>query len=319
MKFDYQMGFDGTVSGTSIVNTGNVKRITSASPTTGEVVSDIYPFSTLNNNNGFTLVIDYKFDSTQSTDADAAVLVGCYDKNNGTITGFSLYNNFNTNRGDTGIRVGYGDMFNGDTTKSTLIGTPGLRNIVVLRHPKGSSQLWVYSSTSAYGSTTSDTISIATIDVTTQTFSNNAVICLGNLRNDLATNNNYSDEYNNLVGAYGTIYWAKYWNEDLGAGECKQLAAWPHEQMSAMIASVDNATTNDLLTRPSIYLTNLTASSHGFVLPNRFTGNSTTEGWGTSVAKNICDNRIFLGLPIRLQSILSNPSIGYRNYVATTT
>ena len=67
------------------------------------------------------------------------------------------------------------------------------------------------------------------------------------------------------------MYYAKYWNEDLGAGECKQLAAWPHENMTAMLASVDVNSTNESLTRPSIYLTNIMASSHGNIISNKFT------------------------------------------------
>jgi len=31
----------------------------------------------------------------------------------------------------------------------------------------------------------------------------------------------YTNESNNISRAYGTIYWAKYWDEDLGIGECR--------------------------------------------------------------------------------------------------
>jgi len=40
------------------------------------------------------------------------------------------------------------------------------------------------------------------------------------LRADLTTNSNFSDELNNTRGSQGSVYWMKYWNEDLGAGEC---------------------------------------------------------------------------------------------------
>ena len=316
LKYDYQMGFEGTKTGVNILNTNNVRRFPDDNYPTGDQVSPgaIKPFSS---NNGFTLVLDYKFDSTQTIRGNAAVLVGCYERNSGNVTGFALYNNRNSNLGETGITVGYGDMFS-DSTKSVFIHNPNQRNVVVIRHPANSSQLWVYSS-AGNGNITSTTLTIPIpINVNTQALSN-AEICLGNLRNDItSTNSTYTSEYNNLMGAQGTIYWARYWNEDLGAGECKQLAAWPHEHMTAKIAAIDADKTNELLTRPSIYLTNLTATCHGYVLPTRFIASSikvgNSEGWGSSMAKTICDDRTFSGLPIRLQSILSKPNIGYKNY-----
>jgi hypothetical protein len=33
-----------------------------------------------------------------------------------------------------------------------------------------------------------------------------------------------------MTYGYGTIYWAKVWDKDLGTGECKQLANWCHEK-----------------------------------------------------------------------------------------
>ena len=316
LKYEYQMGFEGTKTGVNILNTNNVRRFPDDNYPAGDQVSPgaIKPFSS---NNGFTLVLDYKFDSTQTIRGNAAVLVGCYERNSGNVTGFALYNNRNSNLGETGIKVGYGDMFS-DSTKSVFIHNPNQRNVVVIRHPANSSQLWIYSSAGS-GNITSTTLTIPTpINVNTQALSN-AEICLGNLRNDItSTNSTYTSEYNNLMGAQGTIYWARYWNEDLGAGECKQLAAWPHEHMTAKIAAIDADKTNELLTRPSIYLTNLTATCHGYVLPTKFSASAinvgNSEGWGSSMAKTICDDRIFSGLPIRLQSILSKPNIGYKNY-----
>ena len=312
LKYEYTMGFEGTKAGTVIATN---KTFNSNTANTGENTT-ITPFA---NNDGFTLMIDYEFDANQpSINNKAAVLLGCYAKNGGNITGFALYNNKNTNYGSAGIRVGYGDMFSTDANKSVLISTRPQRNILVLRHPKGSSQLWIYSS-AADSNVTATSITIPTpINITTQVLNENAVICLGHLRANMSSDSTYSNEYLNTAGAYGTIYEAKYWNEDLGAGECKQLAAWPHERMTALIAAVHTDKTNDTLTRPSIYLTNLTASNHGFVLPTKFSqGDASTrvvEGWGNSTIRTICDQRVLPGLPIRLQAILSHPNIGYHNY-----
>ena len=100
-------------------------------------------------------------------------------------------------------------------------------------------------------------------------------------------------------------------------GECRQLAAWPHEYMTAKIAAIDNNSTSNITTRPSIYLSNLNTTSHGRALLSKFESSKGTQGWNNSKLKEICDSRIFLGLPAELQSSLGNPLIGYRNYNPT--
>ena len=315
-KFNYQMGFSGTNNnGTVLVNTNAVRTFNEDTVGNYTVFNDIKPFNT---NNGFTLAVDYQFDSVQPSATNGTVLLGCYDKVNGSVTGFALYNNLNSNYGSTGPTVGYGNMFSIDDNKRT-VGPLGSRTMIVIRHPANSSQLWVYSSRNSNSNSLDSTINIPeqAIELSTQTLSSNAVLCLGNLRSDLSTNSTFINEYNNLTGAYGTIYWAKYWDEDLGEGECEQLANWPHENMTAIITAIGEDMTQTINgnIRPSIYLTGLNGSSHGTVQTNRFS--TTNTGWDTSLAKDICDNRIFYGLPIRLQSILSNIRIGHKNYTVT--
>jgi len=295
-KFEYETGFSGTNNnGTVIINTNNVFKATGV----GVNYSNITPFA---NNNGFTIAIDYKFDSSQAVpNQQAAILLGCYDRINGSVVGFALYNNNNSTYGTTGINVGYGNMFSNEG-HSVRVGRSTQRNMIVIRHPANSSSLYIYSSKGSNGETLeSNMAAINPIELDTQVLSENAVLCLGHLRQDINTNSTFSNnEGINTVGALGTIYWMKYWNEDLGAGECKQLAAWPHEKMTAIITSIDETKSNEN-PRPRIYLTNLNNSSHSFIYTPRFdTSQGAVEGWGTSTAYNICNNRILNGLPIRL-------------------
>jgi len=61
----------------------------------------------------------------------------------------------------------------------------------------------------------------------------------------------------------------------------------------------------------------LNNSSHGMTNSARFDrSEGTNVGWNNSAMKTICDERIFNGLPIRLQSILSNIRVGHFNYLA---
>lgn len=316
-KFNYQMGFNGTNNnGTVIVNTNAVQTFTSDNAGNSIAFNNIKPFST---NNGFTLAIDYQFDDTQQISTDAAILMGCYDKVNGNITGFALYNNTKSEHGPTGAVVGYGNMFSiQDNTKS--VGVLGQRNMLVIRHPANSSRLWIYSSRNTNSASLEQDYIPTYIDLTTQTLSENAVLCLGHLRTDINTNSNFSNEEGiNTTGAQGTIYWLKYWDEDLGAGECQQLAQWPHENMTSIITAVSDDFTQEVNgnIRPALYFMGLNNSSHGMTNSARFDrSEGTNVGWNNSAMKTICDERIFNGLPIRLQSILSNIRVGHFNYLA---
>jgi len=101
----------------------------------------------------------------------------------------------------------------------------------------------------------------------------------------------------------------------LGAGECKQIATWPHENMTMNIAAISSDSTNTANARPSLYLTGLTTTSHGIIQSSRFANSDgTVAGWENSISKTICDNKIYNGLPVYLQAILSNIQIGYYNY-----
>ena len=307
-KFSYEMGYSGTVNGTTFVTTDQAQIFDEDSMISS--FSSIKPFST---NNGFTLAIDYQLDSEQPEATNGQILVGCYDKVNGSVVGFALYNNMNNNYGSLGPVVGYGNMFSNNRTNAA-VGPSGCRNMVVIRHPANSSTLWIYSSRDTNSTSLNNNITVDQISLATQVLSENAVLCLGHLRSDIFSNNTFTSESINTTGAYGTIYWGKYWSEDLGDGECRQLANWPHEKMTSIIASINDDYPTERLT-PTIYLTNLNGSSHGIVQCNRFS--SSGEGWATSNLKSICDNRIFDGLPTRLQSILSPTRVGYRNYVTT--
>jgi len=79
-----------------------------------------------------------------------------------------------------------------------------------------------------------------------------------------------------MVPGKGVIYWAKYWNKDLGAGECRQLAAWNHEKMYYTVeeyAGMTNGLTRKAfpspegvsLIVPNVVITSVNASSYGHI------------------------------------------------------
>ena len=321
-KFKYQMGYKGqNTNGIELIGDNNIKRLTSTTTRENYGADVIHPFSASTNDKGFTLVIDYQFGEAINS-ALPEVLVGCYDKDStgNSISSFALYRGYNVNNGGSGTFVCYGATpYSSDSTKRRAIGDASRRNIIVLRREKGSPTLRIYTSANAeanlsLNTTISESLSIS---LATQNISEDAVICVGGLRNDLSTNTKFSNEANNVRNANGTIYWMKYWNEDLGLGECLQLASWPHEDITAIISAVNTATN-----RPKLYFTNLNCSGHSIITNNNFTTPTANSpgpvqtGYGSSATKTLCDTRIVNGLPIDLQAMIGHPNIGYKDYIA---
>jgi hypothetical protein len=226
----------------------------------------IHPFA---QDKGFTLVIDYQFGESNNN-SSPEVLVGCYDKDSSgsSICSFALYRGYNENNGGNGTFVCYGvTPYSSDSTKRRAVGDAKHRNIVVLRREKNSPILRIYTSADATATTNLNTTisENSFIELGTQNISADATICIGALRADLSSNSKFSNELNNTRNAQGTVYWMKYWDEDLGLGECLQLASWPHEDMTAIITSVNTAAN-----RPKLYFTNLNCSKHSIVTNSTF-------------------------------------------------
>ena len=85
---------------------------------------------------------------------------------------------------------------------SVAVGNLNQRNIIVLRHPANTSELWVYTSKGGNGNSLETSITSTRLTLDTQTLSENATLCLGHLRSDITTNTKFSnDEGINTIGA----------------------------------------------------------------------------------------------------------------------
>lgn len=319
-RITYSMGQDSIVPGT-VLTPDNPLRLDGAQDQTYALDgSDNHPtIQPLKaGNDAFTLAIDYCFNPNVTYDKPFATLVSCFSSSysiNGTRTGIGLF--YGSNIGDnriTGPRVGFGDMY-GDGNQSVSIGTEatlGMRNIVVLRHPAGSNTLYIYSGLTNNNNLPSE-VTVNTI--TWANYNTDAYLNFGKLTSE--TTDLSDGVLLNITNAKGTIFWSKYWNEDLGQGECKRLATWPHEQMTYAISRL-NATSTSIarvsqtaVVTPSIYLSALSTPAHGRVVQSRAQGFTTFSGRDDSVIRTICNNRIFAALPTKLQAIMCQPNVAY--------
>lgn len=312
-QISFTLGHDSIEEGQMLIGPGGslVNGILRLDVTPTPRVSTIQPMR--EGNDAFTIMIDYSFNPnnpTRYTDKSAGILMSCYYYNSNTdeVSGFALYDNLNSSLGSVGPRIGFGKMFNNAIYSQAVGGKSSYheaRNVLVLRHPAGSSTLHVYS-----GLTSDNKIAlnIATMQLSWNNSTNNAYINFGQLTN--ATD----DDYNNLKAvmatANGTIYQAKYWSKDLGVGECKRLAAWPHETVTFGLAKIYNNATNGSPTdnnpAPALGLNTLTTSSYGHLSED-----TSSLSWGSSTYRTIMNNHVVLGLPTKLQAILNKPKVKY--------
>ena len=189
----------------------------------------------LANNDGFTFAIDYCLDPNAEYDNTTSygILASCYYNSNGVKSGFAIY----YDKEHDEVRVGFGDIFNVNNTYSKCIGTSstiGQRNILVIRHTKGSSNLHIYSGLDS-GMTIPENI-YSDIITYPNNFNCNSKIYIGTL-----VNTDPSDGITSMIDSCkSTVYWVKFWAEDLGSGECKRIASWPRETITYAIASLSN-------------------------------------------------------------------------------
>jgi len=271
-QFSYTMGYDSIKEGTELVGPNATRKILRLGlATSTPYVTNIQPMA---EENGFTLAIDYCFteDATYADNYNDATLASCYyiSSDLNTINGFALYDHLKTlSQSDTtGPKVGFGDMFN-RTDKSVAVGssyTKGQRNMVVLRHPAGSDKLYIYSGMNGNLSLADNVVAQ---NITWNDSTSTAQLVLGRITN--STEGQYSNIKNAVANGKGTIYWAKYWPEDLGAGECKRIASWPHEEMTYAFTTYEDRVTGNNRTgvnppNPALELVTFTTSSHGKIV-----------------------------------------------------
>lgn len=106
------------------------------------------------------------------------------------------------------------------------VGSGTSRDIVVLRHKAGDTNLYVYA-----GNLAGNSVSFITIrnDKATSPLLSSDLVFGANKEVTGSGNS-----YNNY--ATGTIYWAKVWMADLGDIICRKLASWIHETMPFQVA-----------------------------------------------------------------------------------
>ena len=281
-------------------------------------VSNIRPFEHMDTES-FTLAIDYQINTTylhSVFSSGYAIIGGCYSSNSGdgTAQGFAIYYDIASEV----VKACFGNLANINTYSSsdyscalTNSNSANGRNIVVIRHIAGTNTLQFYSGISGAAGML---LSINDDNFRqTLTWSDNNIfspLCFGHF-----TTSAFTALAAVHPGVGVSIHWSKYWNQDLGHNECTLLASWPHETITFGLADYSNDGTNDVLVTNSknLIFSALQLSQYGGPYMQSYevvAGN--TVNWGSGLTnqsnssyKKISNQRFFLGLPIKLQSIIS--------------
>lgn len=232
------------------------------------------------NDRSFTMAIDFQFSDTSANNT----LIACYAEDGQE--GFRLrYNNY--------PNIQWGDM-------SQNFGCPGCRDIVVLRHRKGDSKLYIYASSKQNDKKYFDA-DITRVELTrSRNTHTNALLTLGAIR--FAADGGHDD--------YGTgyLHWCKVWHEDLGETNARQLATWCRETIRMEFYGSERYRLADGTSKrsnASFICNHCFANRSARISPT----NTNIGGWDGSELRAFMNDRVKRAFPTVWQSMLQKVKI----------
>lgn len=221
----------------------------------------------------FVLAIDYKFLTGTSSDS---VLAQCFQSNGRN--GFQLKNN------------GGASLVWGTTSKN--IASIDSREMIVIRHKKGDTNLTIYSSNLSG-------MTVSTAEITgSKSFTTTSTLVFGCRKADDGAFEKH---------AVGEIHWAKLWFADLGEEACKTLALWTHEEITLQVCGFNKyyLTENDSK-RCSFSL----LASHLLDRKSPFNNSNTNVGgWATSALNTFLNTRLYDALPAQMKLLVKQVKV----------
>lgn len=243
----------------------------------------------------FTLAVDYEF---LGTTVNNGCLVSSCVNNDGE--GFKLQYNSNP-------VIKWGD-------KTVTVGTSVNRNIVVLRHVKGSNTLFVY--TYNKGDTTYDLAITRTESVRSSKTETSQVLTFGGIRNANGTEHGFYGK--------GWIYWAKIWYDDLGDNVARKLSSWIRETLRMEYIGANRYLLPNSMSNyaNASFLANNTLPLLRRINPTANGENTNAGGWAESEMRTFLNTRLFEALPYKWQAVIKQvgvkSSAGGTSYSITT-
>lgn len=221
----------------------------------------------------FVLAIDYKMSSENSS---SATLMQCF-----------------TTAGTNGFKLNYDSSPKFTWGNSALTpSSANRREMLVIRHKKGDSNLYVYTSN------LTDSTTIKTEDVLTkETIPHNATLVFGAAKQDSGRFVNYG---------IGEINWCKIWYKDLGEDTCKQLAGWTHEKITLETSGFYRYQLYDDYTKESMMSL---LATHLLSITRAWKSSGNTGGWANSDLNTFLNNRFYNAIPYQIRALIKKVSV----------
>ena len=275
-------------------------------------------------NSDWTIAIDYKFivDSALFNSSREFVLLSCYSNVNSAVQGFkvSLNKAVQVNDPTMSVYVTWG------TTTSEVIDTINLvegatsakqycrsyRNVLVLRHSQANpNNLYIY--TTGHNG---DIYSTASVPTQTLTYTSSSITSPLLLGGTLSGSSSDIESTSSRRPCKAVIYWAKYWDADLGAKNCRLLAQWPHETEYFALTGYDNGQGNgeEEGSNPKRIIKNTQlsfAAVQGFgdrAMP-AISMSDEPVGWVNSSIRTFCNSRLYNAFPMSYQAIIKRTAV----------
>ncbi len=214
----------------------------------------------------FILAIDYEFAGASAN----AVLAQCY-QGNGSV-GFKLQYN-------GGVQLKWG-------SNTSNVASVNEREMVVIRHKKGDTNLIVY------GSNLNET-EVEISSLTSKEFTSTTSLIFGCEKQTSTIFTNY---------ATGKIHWAKIWYKDLGEDVCKNLALWTHENIGFNACGFNRyylADNPDGMCSFSIIASHLLERARQYNI-----GDTNVGGWANSELNKFLNSRLYNAIPPQIRSLI---------------
>lgn len=221
----------------------------------------------------FVLAIDYEILSGCDK---GAVLAQCFQDNGSN--GFKLWNS--TSADFAGAKFTWG-------TASDDVVAVNNREMIVIRHKKGDSNLTIYKSNLSGSSVLSTEL------VRTKSTVGDCTLVFGSAKADDGIYEKY---------AVGNINWAKIWFADLGDDACKDLAMWIHESITLEACGFRKYYLSENASKRCSF--SMLASHLLYKAQKWNQTNITSGGWANSLLNQILNTRLYNAMPTQIKSLM---------------
>jgi hypothetical protein len=247
----------------------------------------------------FTIAIDFDMRDAGNMDADHTLLA-CYDEDGRK--GFRLTCGYRANDGTYGPIIQWGSQtfeigYSYDYDDASPYKDVRYRDMVVIRHIKGDTNLYVYASND--GAYFSGNIIRYSKDSASSMVTDSPLVFGGVYHIS-------DNEFDTSRYGTGYIYWCKIWFDDLGEYNCRKIASWPRETLYLQYYGTQRYYMVDGGMTAASFISYRPLYGRSIYTTSDYSRNAL---WSNSPARQFLSTRMMDALPFEWQSMIRNVKI----------